>query len=224
MYTVGTFLHFMSGNAKSNLNVEILKCFLKCYEGTNQGWILHYLVGGGGGGCSSCVGHVCRPPINLLDHCKVLLDYCIWIVIVVHSLLIIIMLLLKLLYLILSLIIFCFIMKNSTPPLHPLWPGLGGAPPPHPSKSIPGTNASRIIILWLFIPGHLRTSIKSWTFDGFPPLYAHVKLQWLKLFYFDALWKTHSRMLYQIALETIMLPIHKTGNYIIDFEIRWFSS
>jgi hypothetical protein len=36
----------------------------------------------------------------------------------------IIMLLLKLLYLILSLILFCFIMKNSTP-LHPLWPGLG---------------------------------------------------------------------------------------------------
>jgi hypothetical protein len=47
MYTVGTFLHFMSGNAKSNLNVEILKCFLKCYEGTNQGWIQHDLVGGG---------------------------------------------------------------------------------------------------------------------------------------------------------------------------------
>jgi hypothetical protein len=64
----------------------------------------------------SCVGHVCRPPINLLHYCKILLDYCIWIV--VHSSLII-MLLLKLLYLILSLIIFCFIMKNSTP-----WPGL----------------------------------------------------------------------------------------------------
>jgi hypothetical protein len=62
---------------------------------------------------------VCRPPINLLHNCKVLLDYCIWIVIVVHSSLII-MLLLKLLYLILSLIIFCFIMKNSTPPAPPL--------------------------------------------------------------------------------------------------------
>jgi hypothetical protein len=75
--------------------------------------------GGGGGGAlpalvTSCVGHVCHPPINLLHDCKVLLDYCIWIVIVVHSSLII-MLLLKLLYLILSLIIFCFIMKNSTP-------------------------------------------------------------------------------------------------------------
>ena len=42
------------------------------------------------------------------------------------------MLLLKLLYLIWSLIIFCFIMKNSTPPLHPLWQALGGAPRPHP--------------------------------------------------------------------------------------------
>jgi hypothetical protein len=77
--------------------------------------------------------------------------------IVVHSSLII-MLLLKLLYLILSLIFFCFIMKNSTPPapplaraqprkpgflkiappLHPLWPELGGvrnhpSPPVNPS-------------------------------------------------------------------------------------------
>ena len=25
----------------------------------------------------SCVGHVCHPAINLLDYCKVLLDYCI---------------------------------------------------------------------------------------------------------------------------------------------------
>ena len=50
------------------------------------------------------------------------------------------MLLLKLLYLTLSLIIFCFIMKNITP-LHPLWPGLGGAhPPPPPSKSIPASH------------------------------------------------------------------------------------
>jgi hypothetical protein len=40
--------------------------------------------GGGGGSASSGVGHVCRPPINLLHYCKVLLDYCIWIVIVVH--------------------------------------------------------------------------------------------------------------------------------------------
>jgi hypothetical protein len=50
-----------------------------------QGWIQHDLVGVGvgGGGCAlpalvpSCVGHVCRPPINLLHYCKVLLDYCI---------------------------------------------------------------------------------------------------------------------------------------------------
>jgi hypothetical protein len=47
----------------------------------NQGWIQHDLVGGGGGGggalpalVPSCVGHVCRPPINLLHYCKVLLD------------------------------------------------------------------------------------------------------------------------------------------------------
>jgi hypothetical protein len=78
--------------------------------------------GGGGGGCAlpalvlSCVGDVCRQAINLLYYCKVLLGYCFWIV--VHSSLII-MLLLKLLYLILSLIIFPFIMKNSTPPCTP---------------------------------------------------------------------------------------------------------
>ena len=52
--------------------------------------IQHNLVWGGGGFCQlRCrvvsVGHVCRPPINLLHYCKVLLDYCIWIVIVVHS-------------------------------------------------------------------------------------------------------------------------------------------
>jgi hypothetical protein len=89
--------------------------------GRGQGWIQHDLVGGGGALPAlvpSCVGHVCCPPINLLHYCKILLDYCIWIVIVVHSSLII-MLLLKLLYLILSLIIFCFIMKNSTPPCTP---------------------------------------------------------------------------------------------------------
>jgi hypothetical protein len=73
------------------------------------------------------------PSINLLHYYKVSLDYSIWILIVVHSSLII-MLLLKLLNLILSLIIFCFIMKNRTPPAPP-WPGLGGCAPP--SKSIP---------------------------------------------------------------------------------------
>jgi hypothetical protein len=95
--------------------------------------------GRGGGGAlpalvPSCVGHVCRPPINLLHYCKVLLYYCIWIVIVVHSSLII-MLLLKLLYLILLLITFCFIMKNSTP-LYPLARARGVHTPP-PRKSIP---------------------------------------------------------------------------------------
>jgi hypothetical protein len=87
--------------------------------------------GRGGGGGGSCVGHVCRPAINLLHYCKVLLDYCIWIVIVVHSSLII-MLSLKLLYLILSLINFCFIMKNSTPPALPLARARGGCTPLHP--------------------------------------------------------------------------------------------
>jgi hypothetical protein len=67
----------------------------------NQGWIQHDLVGEGG--AELCAA---RP-----STCKDLLDYCIWIVIVVHSSLII-MLLLKLLYLILSLIIFRFIMKK----------------------------------------------------------------------------------------------------------------
>jgi hypothetical protein len=68
----------------------------------------------GGGVCAlpalvpSCVGRVRRPPINLLDYSKVLLDYCISIVIVVNSLLII-MLLLKLL--ILSLIFFALSWK-----------------------------------------------------------------------------------------------------------------
>jgi hypothetical protein len=44
-----------------------------------QGWIQHGWGGGGGGGGAlpalvlSCVGHVCRPPINLLHYCKVLL-------------------------------------------------------------------------------------------------------------------------------------------------------
>jgi hypothetical protein len=59
----------------------------------------------------SCVGHVRRPPINLLDYMQSLawLLY-IWVVVVVHSLLII-MLLLKLLYFILSLIFFALSWK-----------------------------------------------------------------------------------------------------------------
>jgi hypothetical protein len=71
-----------------------------------------------------CQSDLCCPDINLLDYCKVLLDYCIWIVIVVHSSLIIV-LLLKLLYLILSLIFFALSWEIA-PPLNPLWAGLGG--------------------------------------------------------------------------------------------------
>ena len=59
----------------------------------------------------NCVGHVRR-----LDYCKILLDHCIWIVIVVHSSLII-KLLLKLLYLILSLIFFALSWKIAPFPL-----------------------------------------------------------------------------------------------------------
>jgi hypothetical protein len=63
--------------------------------------------------CSASSGaEVCRS--CALDHSKVLLDHCIWIVIVVHSSLII-MLLLKLLYLILSLIFFALSWKIATP-------------------------------------------------------------------------------------------------------------
>ena len=51
------------------------------FDVLKQGWIQHDLVGGGGGALSalvpSCDGYVCRPPSNLLDYCKILLDYCI---------------------------------------------------------------------------------------------------------------------------------------------------
>ena len=99
------------------------QCSEQTHFTSEQGWIQHDLVGGGGG-CSASSG-------------AVLLDYCIWIVIVVHSSLII-MLLLKLLYLILSLIIFCFIMKNSTTSAPHLARAKGVHPPP-PSKSIPAS-------------------------------------------------------------------------------------
>ena len=42
-----------------------------------QVWIQHDLVGGGAlpALVPSCIGHACRPSINLLHYCKVLLDY-----------------------------------------------------------------------------------------------------------------------------------------------------
>ena len=54
--------------------------FIQYFCAGNQGWIQHDPVGGGGALPAlvpSCVGHACRSPINLLDYCKVLLDYCI---------------------------------------------------------------------------------------------------------------------------------------------------
>jgi hypothetical protein len=115
---------------------------------------------GGGGGAvpalvSSCVHNVCHPPINLLHYCKVLLDYCIWIWIVVHSLLII-MLLLKLLYLILSLILFGFIVKYSTPSGN--WYTRHQYPPPPPR--------SRLMQATVYTqPKHKITCTKSFWFS-----------------------------------------------------------
>jgi hypothetical protein len=82
----------------------------------------------------SCVGHVRRPPINLLDYSKVLLDYCISIVIVVNKQFTYHHVITQITHFVSN--IFCFIMKIA--PLHALWPGLGAWGCTHPSKSIPG--------------------------------------------------------------------------------------
>jgi hypothetical protein len=85
-------------------------------HGGRDGSSIFWYRGGGGGICQLLNAELCwscTPPAHQLTS-QILLDYCIWIVIVVHSSLII-MLSLKLLYFILSLIFFCFIMKNSTP-------------------------------------------------------------------------------------------------------------
>jgi hypothetical protein len=79
----------------------------------------------------SCVSHVRRPPINLLDYSKVLLDYCI--VILVNKQFTYHHVITQITHFVSN--IFCFIMKIP-PPLHTLWPGLGGGCT-HPSKSIP---------------------------------------------------------------------------------------
>ena len=100
-----------------------------------QGWIQHDLLGRGVLCQLWCRVVSDMRAINLLYYCKVLLDYSICIVIVVYSSLIII--LLKLLYLILSLVIFCFIMKNSTPPAIPLARARGV---PSPPPGIPAVN------------------------------------------------------------------------------------
>jgi hypothetical protein len=69
--------------------VVIDSCIVRSVYG-RDGYSMIWLGGGGGGGPAlpalvpSCVGHVRRPPINFLDYCKVLLEYCIWVVIVVQ--------------------------------------------------------------------------------------------------------------------------------------------
>jgi hypothetical protein len=113
-------------SAKTRLAfVHILLTWLSQESISSQGWIQHDLVGGGGRCSASSGAELCRscvPPAHQLaslHYCKILLDYCIWIVIVVHSSLII-MLLLKLLYLILPI---------TTPPLAR---ARGVHTPPHP--------------------------------------------------------------------------------------------
>jgi hypothetical protein len=56
-----------------NLKIYFYLTIIKNYF-HSQEWIQHDLVGGGGVALPalvpSCVGHVCRPPINLLHYCK----------------------------------------------------------------------------------------------------------------------------------------------------------
>jgi hypothetical protein len=83
-----------------------------------QGWIQHDLVGGGGGGggggalqalVPSYVGHMCHLPINILYlNCYCCLHFAYHHVIAQITVSDFVS------------IIFCFIMKNSTPPAHPL--------------------------------------------------------------------------------------------------------
>jgi hypothetical protein len=60
------------------LNETFLENTKKFETAIYKGWIQHDLVGGGGALPAlvpSCVGHMRRPPINLLDYCKVFPDY-----------------------------------------------------------------------------------------------------------------------------------------------------
>ena len=88
----------------------------------------------------SCVSHVRRPPINLLDYSKVLLDYCI--VILVNKQFTYHHVITQITHFVSN--IFCFIMKIP-PPLHTLWPWLGGGggahTPLNPSLIFGGHNA-----------------------------------------------------------------------------------
>ena len=105
--------HFQSDSTKATIEIndDLVRIRNWCFVNS---LLLNSKNCSASSGIPRCVGHVCRPPINLLDYSKVLLDHCIWIVIVVHSSLII-MLLLKLLYLILSLIFFALSWKIAPP-------------------------------------------------------------------------------------------------------------
>ena len=61
---------------KGTMQVEYISQLLLFVDNL-QGWIQHDLIGGGAALVPSCVGHVSRPPINLLDYCKVFRAYCI---------------------------------------------------------------------------------------------------------------------------------------------------
>jgi hypothetical protein len=60
--------------------VSVLIQDANLFHGRDGSSMICWGGGGGGGGAlpalvPSCVGHVCRPPINSLHYCKVLLDY-----------------------------------------------------------------------------------------------------------------------------------------------------
>jgi hypothetical protein len=69
------------------INISIAQIYMWIWSGMDPAWSGRGGGGGGGGGGMLCQLWY-RPPVNLLDYCKVLLDYCkvlldycIWIVI-----------------------------------------------------------------------------------------------------------------------------------------------